>query len=133
MKVSRVITCFLKYGERILILKRSSEVNSYQGKWGGVSGYVEEGRTPEETGIMEIEEETGIKKDGVVLLRKGKNFKFVDKDVGRAWAVHPYLYETKTDNIRLNWEHEKYKWIRPPELANYDTVPELERSLRNVL
>lgn len=133
MKVSRVVTCFLKYGERILILKRSNEVNSYKGKWGGISGYVEEGKTPEETSLNEIEEETGIRKDEVVLIKKGKNFELADKDEGRTWIVNPFLYKTKTDNIRLNWEHVKHEWIKPPELKNYDTVPELDRSLKNVL
>jgi hypothetical protein len=32
----------------------------------------------------------------------------------------------------LDWEHDQYKWIRPAEIENYDTVPRLKEALDRV-
>ncbi|MCL0057688.1 hypothetical protein M1N05_01270 [Dehalococcoidales bacterium] len=37
----KVVTCFLESDGEILILRRSAQVSSYQGRWAGVSGYIE--------------------------------------------------------------------------------------------
>jgi len=54
----RVVTCFLESDGEILILRRSRQVGSYQGKWAGVSGFIE--TTADEQALVEIEEETGL-------------------------------------------------------------------------
>lgn len=41
----KVVTVFLRRGGRILILKRSRKVGSYQGRWAGISGFIEENET----------------------------------------------------------------------------------------
>jgi 8-oxo-dGTP pyrophosphatase MutT (NUDIX family) len=123
----------LKYGERILIVRRSDKVGSYRGRWAGISGFIEKNEKPLETALKEIGEETGLTKDKIVLLKSGKKFEVRDEDLKKIWIVHPFLFETRTEEIAIDMEHEEYEWIRPSELANYDTVPELERSLRNVL
>ena len=51
LQEKRVVTCFLESEGEILILYRSEQVGSYQGRWAGVSGYVEttadkQGRLP---------------------------------------------------------------------------------------
>jgi len=43
MEEKHVVTSFLEYDNKILILRRSQAVGTYQGKWAGVSGYIEEG------------------------------------------------------------------------------------------
>ena len=60
----RVATSILLHGDRILILKRSAEVGSFQHHWSGVSGFVEPGEEPLETSQREVEEETGIPRCG---------------------------------------------------------------------
>ena len=57
--VRSVATSFLTYRGKILVLKRSGKVGSYQGAWAGVSGYVEEDEQPLDTALKEVEEETG--------------------------------------------------------------------------
>ena len=37
-----VITVFVKYKDKILLLKRSNKVNNYPSKWNTVSGYLDE-------------------------------------------------------------------------------------------
>ena len=36
-----VVTCFLRHGTEMLLVRRSDAVSSYRGRWGGVSGYAE--------------------------------------------------------------------------------------------
>jgi len=132
MEVSRVVTCFLKHRDRILIVRRSGSVGSYQGRWSGISGFIERDEKPLDTAFKEIREETSIPRDKIVLLRKGEKFEVRDEDMGKLWIVHPFLFETKTKKITLDREHREYKWIKPSELTNYETVPELEKSLKSV-
>lgn len=125
---THVVSCFIKKDDRILILKRSRNVKTYKGKWATVSGYVEKNEKPEQTALKEIREETGVEAE---LIRKGK-IVHVKDDEGN-WFVHPFLFETKSDNIKIDWEHVEYKWIKLEEIKNYDTVPMLKESLENVL
>jgi translation initiation factor 2B subunit (eIF-2B alpha/beta/delta family) len=36
-------------------------------------------------------------------------------------------------DIRIDWEHTEYRFIRPSELRDYETVPHLEQSLSGIL
>ncbi len=135
MQVNEVVTSFLKFEGKILILRRSESVSTYKGRWGGVSGFIEEGEEPVERATKEIKEETGLKRGDLELLREGKSFSFGDEDeeINIKWIVHPFLFRTKTKKIKINREHFEFKWIRPEELVKYFTVPKLEKSLKRVL
>lgn len=126
-----VVTCFLRYNDRFLILKRSDKVKTHQGKWAGVSGYIEPGETDEQTAEKEIQEETGLTLADVELVRKGEPIHV--QDGTRVWVVHPFLYEAKTNNITIDWEHTEFRWIAPSELEDYDFVVFLDHALRAVL
>ncbi len=125
--MTHVVSCFIKKNDKILILKRSEKVRSYSGKWATVSGYVEKNEKPEETAFKEIREETGTEGK---LIRKGKIIHVKDNE--GEWFVHPFLFEIKSGNIRIDWEHTDYRWIKPEEIKNYDTVPILKEALENV-
>jgi 8-oxo-dGTP pyrophosphatase MutT (NUDIX family) len=126
-----VVTCFLSYNDRVLILKRSDKVRTHKHKWAGVSGYIEPGETDEVTALKEIREETGINAEALELIRKGDPIHVQDgPDV---WVVHPFLYKTKTDKVTIDWEHTEYRWIAPEELKDYDFVVFLDHTLQAVL
>ena len=127
-----MVTCFLESGNQILILRRSQQVGSYQGRWAGVSGYVE--TTADEQALTEIAEETSLSGEEVKLIRKGKPLPVEDKKLGVRWIVHPYLFQIKDrDKIKIDWEHKEAKWIAPQEIGNYPTVPKLKETLARVL
>jgi len=125
-----VATSILKNSDEILILKRSEKVGSFQGYWSGCSGYIEKNETPEETSLKEIREETGIEEKQLKLLVIG-NVQRVEKNTG-TWLIHPYLYETNTKTIKLDWENDEHVWIKKEELEKYKFVPGLDIIIENL-
>ena len=116
LQEKHVVTSFLKSGDDILLLCRSQQVGSYQGRWAGVSGYMEQGA--DEQALTEIREETGLTDEDLTLLKKGEPLAVEDAALGVIWVVHPYLFAVKDRNkIRIDWEHKELKWIKPGKWA----------------
>ena len=129
-RATHVVTCFLTRLEgnapRILIVRRSGRVGSYQGQWAGVSGFVEANVTPDEQAYTEIREETGLQREQVRMLRRGAVVEHLDPAIERHWYIHPFLFEALApEAIHTDWEAVEMRWIAPSELANYETVPKL--------
>jgi|MudIll2142460700_1097286.scaffolds.fasta_scaffold1350057_1 isopentenyldiphosphate isomerase len=132
-RLREVITVFLSHAGKILVLKRSTRVGTYQGHWSGVSGYLE--RTdPLDQAYTEISEEVGLSSDQVTLIRREAPLEVVDQVQGRAWRVYPFLFAVREpEQIRLDWENTEMRWINPSELSRLQTVPGLAEVLQRVL
>ncbi len=131
LQEKQVVTCFLESAGKILILRRSEQVSSYQGRWAGVSGYIE--TTADDQALLEIEEETGLHGEDLKLVKKGKPLLAKDEKLGVKWVVHPYLFHIKDrGKIKIDWEHKETRWIDPKEIDNYQTVPKLKETLDRV-
>ncbi|MGD0817184.1 MAG: DUF126 domain-containing protein [Methanomassiliicoccales archaeon] len=128
VKESEVTTSILRHGERILILKRSEKVGTNQGKWAGVSGYVEAGESPEQTAPREIREELSI--DKFVLVSKADPI--IIRETGHIWTIHPFLFETDNEEVVTDWEHTEHKWVYPSDVKEYDTVPGFDMLLAHL-
>ena len=134
MRSTRIVTSFIKYNDQILILKRSEKVRSMKGVWSGVSGIIENNENPIDRAKIEIFEEVGIKEKEIRLVKKLEKMKIQSQQYkNHEWEIFPFLFETKNDNIKLNWENSEFEWIQPKELKNYQTVPSLEKILVNLL
>lgn len=126
-----VVTCFLENEAEILILRRSSLVGSFQGKWAGVSGYIE--TTADEQSLIEIAEETGLGQKDIKLLKKGRPLEVLDRGTGIKWVVHPYLFRIPERNkVKIDWEHDATRWIARKDIDSYETVPRLKEALARV-
>ena len=131
LQEKQVVTCFLESKGEILILRRSEQVGSYQGRWAGVSGYVE--TTADEQALLEIEEETSLCGEDLRLIKKGKPLLIKDEKLEVKWVVHPYLFHIEDrGKIKIDWEHKETRWIEPRDLADYETVPKLKETLAQV-
>jgi 8-oxo-dGTP pyrophosphatase MutT (NUDIX family) len=125
------VSCVLRNREEILLLKRSSAVQTNRGKWSTVSGRVENGRAPSEVALEEIRAETGLASTQARLVRQGRPI-FVRPTGRHVTKVYPFLFEAKSRAIRLNWEHVAATWVRPAQVAAYDTVPKFALLLRRL-
>ena len=134
MRSTRIVTSFIKNSDQILILKRSEKVRSMKGLWSGVSGIIENNENPIDRAKIEIFEEVGIKEKEIKLVKKVEKMKIQSQQYkNHQWEIFPFLFETKNENVELNWENSEFKWILPKELKNYQTVPSLEKILINLL
>jgi 8-oxo-dGTP diphosphatase len=131
LQTKQVVTCFLESQNRILILRRSHKVGTYQGKWAAVSGYIE--KTPDEQAIIEIHEETGLESADISLVSRGNPLEVTDEKLQVKWIVHPFLFMViNPDKIQLDWEHQEFKWISASDIIEYETVPMLKEALDGV-
>ena len=135
MRFTNIVTSFIKNGDRILILKRSDKVKSMKCLWAGVSGLIEKNDvTPLDRAKTEILEETGINEEEIELLKANERIKIESAQYkNHEWNIFPFLFKTKNSEIKLNWENSEFQWIKPNEIKNYETVPELEKILFSLL
>ncbi len=136
LRQTHVVSCFLLRTDmdqpRILIVRRSQRVGSYNARWAGISGFLETGVTADEQAYTEIREETGLQGEQVRMLKRGTIVEHEDASIGRHWYIHPFLFEVLTpDAIALDWEATEMRWIVPLEILDYETVPKLEEAYRS--
>jgi 8-oxo-dGTP pyrophosphatase MutT (NUDIX family) len=129
-----VVTCFVECHGRLLLLKRSSKVRSYQGKWCGVAGFIDQAKPIEDIVYAELRAELGVNPQDVEAMALGQAYDFTDPLLHRRWRVHPMFVRLKgTPQIEIDWEHTDFEWIRPEDIEKYDTVPMLEESMRRAI
>jgi len=64
----------------------------------------------------------------------GSRYQFTDINAKKTWIVFPAkVILSKKPSIQLDWEHTDFQWIAPEDITNFDTVPNLKKSLFAVL
>jgi len=135
MSSTNIVTSFIKDDDKILILKRSNKVKSMKCLWAGVSGIIEKhDATPLDRAKTEILEETGINENEIELLKSVEQIKIESAQYrDHVWNIFPFLFKANNPKIKLNWENSDYDWIKPNQIKNYKTVPELDKILFSLL
>ncbi len=129
-----VVTVFVTFKGKVLLLKRSNDVLTYKGKWNTVAGYLDDLKPLQEKIFEELSEELGITTTDIKTIHVGKPYTFTDSSTKKRWIVHPANVElTKKITIKLDWEHIEYRWIDPIDIDQYDTVPNALVSLKRAL
>lgn len=123
MNPTPVVAVFLRHRGDVLLVRRSDAVDTYAGRWGTVSGYVE--ADPETDARREIREETALDGDDIDLVRAGDAFLVEDPDRESPWRVHPFLFDSATRSIDPNWEIAGVAWTTPGTIFDRETVPGL--------
>ncbi len=119
-----VVIIFVKYQDKILLLKRSAKVSTYPQKWSVVAGYLDEPKPIRQKVLEELKEELGLGKDVISKIHLGQSHKVRDDSINRLWLRFPVLVELKKKpKIVFDWEHTQFKWIKPEELKDFDTPP----------
>ena len=102
---------------KVLLLKRSQKVDSYQGMWGFPGGKIEDGESPAEAAAREVLEETSLKvyqKDLVYVFTMTKK---------PAKDIMFFLTTKWRGTPKVDWESDEFKWFEPSELSTLNIVP----------
>jgi 8-oxo-dGTP pyrophosphatase MutT (NUDIX family) len=103
---------------RVAVLRRSGLVRADQGLWHCVTGFMEEG-TPYDNAIRELGEETGLIVPDLAVLRPGPALTLSGSD-NTPWRVHTFVAEARVEGLRLNWEHDGYRWMEPEQVRRLE-------------
>lgn len=126
-----VVTVIAKKGGKILLLKRSEKVGTYQGLWAGVSGGINPGEVSQDAAVRELKEETGLDIDAsMIAAHAGPIYA---RDGRTLWKIHAFLAEVESERVDLDWEHDEYRWMAHDGLKGYQTVPKLDRVIEHLL
>lgn len=129
MQRREVVTAFLRRNDELLLLRRSGDVGSYQGRWSAVSGYLED-PTPLAQAKREILEECGLPASELTLIAVAAPLQVPAPELDTLWIVHPFLFELAGDlEPSLDWENLECRWVSPETLADLDCVPALAEAL----
>ncbi len=124
--IAPIVIAFVKYSDKVLLLKRSHDVENYRGKWNAVSGFLDVPGPISSKAIDEVCEEIGLSHDDVEGATCGRPYIQTDSDLSKIWITCPALITLKKlPEIKLDFENTEYKWINPEEFGNYDTTPNL--------
>jgi|TARA_B110000014_G_C20112400_1_gene586348 8-oxo-dGTP pyrophosphatase MutT (NUDIX family) len=134
MQKTSIVTSFLSFNDKILILKRSEKVKSMKGLWAGISGIIENNEIPLNRAKIEIFEEVGITDKHIKLLKSNNELTIESPQYkNHQWVIFPFLFQTDKSEIKLNWENSEFQWINIEQLKEFDTVPNLEKVLFSLL
>ena len=102
MRRTNVVTSFLNYNNKILILKRSEKVRTMKGLWSGISGIIENNEIPISRAKIEIFEEVGISEKHITLIKSTKEFTIESPQYkNQEWIIFPFFFKTDTNDINL--------------------------------
>ncbi len=95
-----------------LLLHYQSGARRPRPYWDFPKGHVEKGENLEETVKREVEEETGLK--DIEFIKGFKEhikyfFKFKGKNIFKIATF--FLVETRTEEVKISWEHIGHKWL----------------------
>lgn len=134
MRSTKIVTSFITSNEKFLIVKRSEKVKTMKGLWSGISGIIEKNEEPLVRAKIEIFEEVGIVEKDLKLLKTSKQINVNSPQYeNHQWEIFPFLFSAENPSIKLNWENSEFQWIKPKDLEKFETVPNLDKVLFDLL
>lgn len=133
IRYAPVINCIVRYQDKILLVKRSSDMRLYPNYWNGVSGFLDDSQSIEQKVKTELHEELGITANEIASITRGQVFDQEEEKYNKTWIVHPILVDIQTNQIKLDWEAQNYKWVKIEEVKNYNLLPGFDLVLESFL
>ncbi|WP_432443850.1 NUDIX domain-containing protein [Paenarthrobacter nitroguajacolicus] len=124
-----VIAVIVQWRGRIALFRRSRRTGHDRGLWHCITGFLEAGATPEQQALEELREETGLLERDLLDFRQGPDLVVPDGS-GNPWLVHTFTALTAKRRLRVNWEHDSYRWTTPSKARRFSNrVPWLDNVL----
>lgn len=120
IRVSKAV--ILNKEGKALVVLRGSTAPSRALTWDLPGGIVEDGETTLQTVQREVLEETDLSINQGLLSPIGKY-----EDYKYCWTV--FQARISGEEVRLSWEHDKYKWIDKQELKRLKNVPDIVKEI----
>lgn len=103
--IVRKANVFLFRGDTVLFLQSAGGTS--KGWWYVPGGDVDEGETPEDAAIREVQEETALRIDAPTTLAIARDYR------GRPWSHAIFAARAPDGDVMLSTEHSAYKWLSP--------------------
>jgi len=124
-----VVNCLVRYRGKILMVKRSAEMDLYPNYWDGVAGFLDDDQSVEDKVKEEILEELYIDADQIESIKRGNVLIHESKKYQKTWIVFPILVDVKTNKFELDYEAQDAKWLDPTDAKKLDLAPGVDRVL----
>ena len=102
----------------------------YPSYWNGIAGFLDDQKSLKEKIYQEIKEETGLSSKQVLSVKFGIIFNQEAPKYKKTWIVHPVLVQVSTDDIKLDWEAVRHKWIHPKDVKKLKLLPGFNQVLK---
>ena len=116
------------YGSKFLLIKRTTEARGDYYHWEFPGGRLEFGESPMQALKREINEETGLEVEKLILLNAWNSF----KDECTEIIGLTYICTANGDNVMLSKEHSDYEWVTYEEMNDYNLVKGMSRPLEEL-
>ena len=116
------------YGRKFLLIKRTTEARGDYYHWEFPGGRLEFGESPMQALKREINEETGLEVEKLILLNAWNSF----KDECTEIIGLTYICTANGDNVMLSKEHSDYEWVTYEEMNHYNLVKGMSRQLEEL-
>lgn len=117
----QVAKCFVwdSKKEKLLILLRGAKAPRRPLQWDLPGGVVDSGEEPVDTARREVTEESGLEVAALAEVCRQQNM--VESLDGTVNDVQWLYFEgqAKSNDVKISWEHDEYKWVTPEEYLNY--------------
>lgn len=110
-----LVTVYIKYQNRFLLIRRSSKVLAHKGLWETISFNTED--ATQESIKEDIADSIGIDAADIHAIRKPGLIENAPLE------KKLYIAEITTPSIQPGWEYDGYEWINAKEAKGKDTVP----------
>jgi isopentenyldiphosphate isomerase len=122
-----VINCVVQFKEKILLVKRSSDMNYYPNVWHGIAGFLDDNLGVENKVREELRGELGLTEKNIVSIKLGDAIEVEAPQYNKTWIINTVLAVVNTDKVQLDWEAQEYIWVKPNEVIRFDLLPGFEK------
>lgn len=126
------ILTFIYNGEKdkfLLLAMTKHPDHAPNGGWFTVTGEIEKGESPEDAVKREIKEETGLIPENIISLNWGSIYEWKSEE----FKEMNFMAFVNSDEIILNEEHSKYKWLHTDEFIEKIEWDDNKTLLKKVL